>query len=286
MTPARLLEQFNTVKTLPHVAIRLIKLISDENSSIREFEEIIKMDPTLVLRLLRTVNSSYYGLHQKVDSISRAVVFVGMKNLRNMVVTEALKDVFEENAHNHIFSKSRLWLHCVAVSVCSQMIAERIFTQNSEDVFLCGILHDVGMIVENQVANDLFIKTCKAHEPGSRSFTEIEKEVIGTDHAAVGRLLARNWKLPVEIQEGIWKHHREMESVSPTSITGIIQMAEYIVSRLNYAAMPGMDAKLSPPLRVHISDNILEYKTLIQDIPGEMSNARDIYAFGGDKQHG
>ena len=141
MSEARiLLKKFNTTKTLSPVAVRLTQLISNENSTIREFETVIKMDPTLVMRLLKLVNSPFFGLSRKVDSISRAVVVVGTKNLRNMVVTVALKNVFSQTSPEDIFSRTRLSLHCAAVGVCSQMISERIFGQKGEDVFLCSIL--------------------------------------------------------------------------------------------------------------------------------------------------
>ena len=276
-TAQALLKKFTNVKTLPHVGIRLSKLISDENSTMQEFEKLIKMDPTLVLRLLRTVNSAYYGLRQKVDNISRAVIFIGMKNLRNMVVTDALKDIFRPSANEDVFSRRLLWLHCAAVAICSQMISERIFSQKGEDAFLCGILHDIGMIVEDQVAQDLLIQVCKIYEPESKPITDYEREIIGTDHCAVGYLLARDWRLPVEVQEGIKQHHKALEKVSPSSITGIIQIAEYFVSKLNYTAIPGMDTMLSPPLVAHVRDNVEEYKVLIKDLPDEMSKAKDLY---------
>ncbi len=278
MTKAHsLLKKFNNLKTLPHVAIRLSRLISDENSSIKEFEEIIRMDPSLVVRLLRVVNSPYYGLRQKVDDIDRAVVFVGMKNLHNLVVVEALKDVFMESPHEDIFSRKMLWLHCAAVSICGKMIAERIVEQKGEDVFLCGILHDIGMIVEDQVAQDLFLQTCKTYEPESGQITKYEREIIGTDHCAIGYELARDWKLSYEIQEGIKNHHKTLKDVSPSSVTGIIQIAEYIVSRSGYPAIPGMKGMLSPPLTTHIQNNPEEYKTLARNLPDEMSKARDLY---------
>ena len=272
-----LLKKFNNSKTLPHVAIRLSRLISDENSSIREFEEIIKMDPSLIVRLLRVVNSPYYGLRQKVDSIARAVVFIGMKNLHNLVVVEALKNVFKESPHEDIFSRRILWLHCAAVSICGKMISERIFEQKGEDVFLCGILHDIGMIVEDQVAQDLFLQACKTYEPESGQITKYEREVIGTDHCAIGYELARDWKLLPGIQEGIKNHHKMLEDVSPSSITGIIQIAEYIVSLSGYPAIPGMKGMLSPPLTTHIKNKSEEYKTLARDLPDEMLKARDLY---------
>lgn len=276
-TARTLLNKFKNEKTLPHVAIRLSKLISDENSSMQEFQKIIKMDPTLVLRLLRLVNSSYYGLRQKVDSISRAVIFVGMKNLRNMVVTEALKDIFAKRSNDDGFSRRRLWLHCAAVSVCSQMISERIFEQEGEDAYLCGILHDIGMIVEDQVEQDLFFQVCKTYEPETKTIIDYEREIIGTDHCRIGYLLARDWKLPVEVQEGIKQHHKTLENLLPSSIAGIIQIAEYIVSKMNYTAIPGMNGVLSPALATHIHENIEEYKVLIKDLPDEMSKAKDLY---------
>jgi putative nucleotidyltransferase with HDIG domain len=278
MTTAQsLLKKFKKFKTLPHLAIHLSQLISNEYSTVYQLEEVIRLDPTLVLRLMRLVNSSYYGLQQKVDSISRAVIFVGMKNLRNMIVIEALKDIFKNSPDEQIFSRRQLWLHCAAVSICSQMISERIFGINGEDAFLCGILHDVGMIVEDQAEHDLFCRACKAYKTEAGTFTEHEKEIIGTDHCTVGYLLSRDWKLPPEVQQGIKQHHSISENISSSRLIGIIQLAEYIVGKLGYEALPGMHGILSPPLIRHIHDNVEEYKTLTKDLPEELSKARELY---------
>jgi len=277
-TAQALLRKFVNMKTLPHVAIRLTKLISDENSTMREFERLIKMDPTLVLRLLRVVNSAYYGLRKKINSISRAVSFVGMKNLRNMIVTTALKEVFAKSPYDEdIFSRAHLWLHCATVSICSQMISERIFRQAGDDAYLCGILHDIGMIVEDQVAQDLFLQTCKAYAPDTKPFTEYEREVIGANHCEIGYLLACEWNLPVEVREGINNHHNTEDEIPPSSIAGIIRIADYIASKLNYTAIPGMKAMLSPDLTAYLRDNIEEYKVLVKDLPDEMSKAKELY---------
>lgn len=276
-TAERLLKKFNTAKTLPHIAIKITKMISDEKSTMRDFEKMIKMDPTLVLRVLRNANSPYYGLRQKVNSISRAVVVIGINNLRNMIVTEGLKEIFKENNKKNAFSRNRLWLHCAAVSICSQMIMERIFGFNGEDAFLCGILHDIGMIVEDQTETDLFSQIYNACDDNSRPITDYEKEILGTDHCQIGYLLAKEWQLPIEVQEGIQQHHKILDHVSPSSLTGVIQLSEYIVSQLDYSAIPGINANLSLPLATHIRDNVKEYKALVRDLPNEMSKAKDLY---------
>lgn len=276
-TAEEMLKKFNDTKTLPHVALRLAQLISNENTRISEFEKMIKMDPTLVVRLLRVVNSPYYGLRRKVDSISRAVVVIGMKSLRNIVVTTGIKEVFAKGPHEEIFSRAQLWLHCAAVGICSQMISERIFGRAGDDAYLCGILHDIGIIVEDQVAQDLFVQVCQNYTPNAKPFVKYEKETIGTDHCEIGYLLALQWNLPADVQDGIKDHHKTEGEILPSSLTGIVQTADYIVSRLNYKAIPEMQLNLSKDLGIYIRDNMEEFKAMTKDLPDELLKAKELY---------
>lgn len=272
-----LLTRFNNIKTLPHVAIRLSKMIAEDTSSIEDFEAVIRVDPTLVVRLLRVVNSAYYGLRKKVSSISEALVFIGIESLRNMVMVEALKSIFALNKENALFSPEKLWLHSATVGLCSQMICERIFGKSGENVFLCGILHDVGIIVEHQAEPDLFQQVCQRLHDEPASVTDHETRIIGTNHSKIGTKLAEEWNTPAEVQNGIFNHHRIVTDISPASISGIIQMAEYFAGRLERPALPGMRPTLAPTLTDHIKNNIQEYRTLSKDLPGELIKAKEIY---------
>ncbi|MBF0102188.1 MAG: HDOD domain-containing protein [Desulfobacterales bacterium] len=277
-----LLKNFKNLKTLPHIGLQLTALLSDDNTTIHQIEELIRLDPTLILRLLRLVNSPYYGLREKVTSISQAIVFIGMKNLRNMVVVEALRDIYKNSVENQIFSRTKLWMHCAVVSISSQMISERVFNKKGEDAFLCGILHDIGMIVEDQIVPNMFIKVCESYNPKLMNIIDVEKEIIGTDHAAVGNILAIDWKLPVVVQDGIKNHHKVTQSLNPESIEGIIQISEYLSAKLNYTAIKAQSVTLSPPLVVHMGKSISEYKTIMKDLPDEIKKAKDIYQFEQD----
>jgi HD-like signal output (HDOD) protein len=276
-SPKKFIKQFSKIKTLPNVVTKLSTLIADENSTIKDFEEVIRMDPTLVVRLLRLVNSPFYGLTVHIDSISRAVAFIGVKNLHNMAVTDALKDIFKEERGQTVFSRKQLWLHCAAVGVCSKMIAERIFATNDEDAYLCGILHDFGLIVEEQVANEDFLKVCAACQPGD-DITHYEQEYLGTDHCEIGYAMTLDWNMPLAIQEAIRDHHTLSDQTNPEELTGIIQMAEYITSQLGYSALPGKTVRLSRPLVEHMQTNMEEYQVVIDDFPEEMAKAHDLYA--------
>lgn len=272
----KFIRRFKDVKTLPHVVTSLSGLISNENSTMKDFEDVIKMDPTLVVRLLRLVNSPFYGLSARVDSISRAVAYLGMKNLHNMAVTDALKGIFHESVRSNVFSREKLWLHCAAVSICAKMIAERIFGTNGDDAYLCGILHDFGIIVESQVEPEKFSAACEACEKSGK-ITEHEREHLGTDHCEIGYLLTVDWKMPENIQIAIRDHHLPSGDYLPESLTGILQIAEYITGQLGHTALKDVTAELPDHLVNHMQENMDEYKVLIEDLPEEMSNAQDLY---------
>jgi putative nucleotidyltransferase with HDIG domain len=278
----QLLRKFTNLKTLPHVAIRLSALLSEEKTHIQEFEEVIKLDPVLVTRILRVANSAFFGLREKVSSISRALVFIGTKNLRNMVATEAIKDILHCRSDEDAFSRKNLWLHCAAVSILAQMISERVFGRRGEDAYLCGILHDIGLIIEDQTVPELFASACKALagkslSVASKPLTEIEKEVIGTDHCAVGFLLSEDWKLNEDVKKGIRDHHLISEELQPNSMTGLIQLAEFFACNLNYPALPAMKGGLSPSLVRYVEENPEEFRVLLSEIPGQMAKAKELY---------
>lgn len=277
LTLEELADNFNSIKTLPHVAIRLTKMISANVGTSAEYEKIIRYDPILVMRLFKLVNSAIFSLREKVESINEAMVYIGLDNLRNMVVVEALKDIFKDNIDGAFFSRKKLWLHCVSMAICAKMIAERVFGEKGEDAFLCGLLHDIGIIIEDQAAPELFTEMLKNYDR-SMPFIEHEKIVIGVNHCETGFWLSRDWKLPAHVQFGIRDHHFVKDLSDPSCLTGIIQLAELLVTRLGYTALSEMDEDLSESLLLHMRKNIAEYKSIMQDLPKEMKKAKYIYA--------
>ncbi len=270
------IEKFADIHPLPHVVTTVTRLINNPESTMKDFEEVIKMDPVLVSRLLRLINSPYYGLVQTVDSIGRAVAFLGMKNLHNLVVTDALKNIFVGPEMHAVFSKKKLWIHCAAVSICSKMVAERIFGINGDDAFLCGILHDFGLLVEEQVQQADFHRICSSCTT-STVLLQMEQEAFATDHCQISALMTRDWNMPKSIQEAIRDHHLITNDIVPSSLTGIIQLAEYITSQLQLSTLPDVQMEISPPLMEHLQDNIDEYTVLMEDLPEEMDKAQAIY---------
>lgn len=272
----KLIEKFTDVHPLPDVITTVTRLVNDPDSTMKDFEKVIKIDPILVSRLLRLVNSPYYGLIQPVDSISRAVALLGMKNLHNLIVTDALKNIFAAPEIDSIFSKKKLWVHSAAVSICSKMVAERIFGINGDDAFLGGILHDFGLLVEEQIRQVDFHRICASIKSTS-SLLEMEQQAFATDHCEICYLMTLDWNMPVVIQNAIRDHHLISEDIEPSSLTGIIQISEYITGQLELSTLPDVKMVISPPLIKHLQDNMDEYTILIEDLPEEMDKAQTIY---------
>lgn len=274
----QLIEKFKKIKTLPHIVTRLVQLVNDEDSTLQDFEEVIRLDPALVARLLILVNSSYFGLTRKVDSISRAVALLGMKNLHNIAVTDAIQGMLRSNSGSTEFSPQQLWLHSAASGICCKMIAERIFTINGDDAYLCGILHDIGLIVEMVGDQETFLRLIDQVTPDGPAITEVEHQLFDTDHGQIGYILAKEWRIPDAIADAIRDHHLKNGEIEPKSPTGILQMSEYIIQQLNFPAIKqGLPLSLPSPLAAHIQANVEEYKVLAEDLPEELEKTQKMY---------
>jgi len=269
------------MKTLPHVAIRVAQMVKSESATMQEFEEIIRLDPVLVTRLLRLVNSPYFGLINQVSSISKAIVFIGMKHLRNLVAVEGLRKLYRDNGKvsEGIFSRKNLWIHSATVAVLAQMIARRIFGEDGEDVFLAAIMHDIGLIIEDQLVGQDLRQVFSEYLTNDQAqpITAFEDAIIGTNHAKVGRLLAADWHLPDEVIEAIRFHHNSDKKFPIPSVVGILQLAEFMACKMKYGVVRGRCDPLPAYLTEHLKSNMTDYKVLLKGLPAEMAKARELY---------
>lgn len=269
--------RYSRVNTFPHVVAKLTLLINDPYSSMREFEKIIEMDPVLVSRVLQLVNSSAFSLMHKVNSIGRAVAFLGMQNLHNLAVTDTLHAFFNpKQVPEGEFSAAKLWQHSVAVAITSKTIAEKVFGIEGERAYLAGILHDFGIIVEHQIAEEKFTQLCK-NCSGSTILVAREKALLHTDHTKIGELLSVNWNMPKEISLTIKKHHRCSGVVEPSSLHGILQISEYICDYLDQSAFPNYKINISPNLLEHIEENAGEYEVIMDELPELFTAIQELY---------
>jgi putative nucleotidyltransferase with HDIG domain len=203
---AQTCRRIQEISTLPHVALRVTEVANNPDTGAREVKEVMESDVALSTRILRCVNSSAYAMRTKITNLQQAIAYLGIKQIRNLAMTASVSSLFKTDEKIGPYNRSLLWRHLVAVGVCGRLIAMRVRMANFEDVFLAGLLHDIGIILEDQHAHDEFVATIQSLEEG-RELSEIEQQHLGFDHTKLGESIAKEWKLPNGVIDSIRYHH-------------------------------------------------------------------------------
>lgn len=235
-------EEDEIVYSLPTIYIELQKALRDPNQTFQNLGDIIGFDTALSARLLKIVNSPFYGFTSKIDTISHAISIIGRNQLTDLALATLVIYQFE-GIPNKMFNMEKFWRHSVACGVAARSIADFRGEKNAERFYLAGILHDIGRLVlykkEPDLSRDAFNRSKERQEKIFLS----EQELMGFDHATVGRELLKAWKLPPRLVEAVGCHHQPQNAKEFPIDAAIIHTADYIVQVMDM----GSDAEFSEP---------------------------------------
>jgi HD-like signal output (HDOD) protein len=200
------LESIETLPTLP-VVVQQINTLMARQANMSQIATVIARDQAIAGRVIRLVNSAFFGLRGRVSSIQQAIVMLGLNTVRNIVTGVAIVKTFRESGGPTGFDHEQFWLHCFASAMGAKAIAVRLGKDEPEDFFLAGLLHDSGILVLDQFFHDAFMETIQcAHEESLASF-EAEKKILGITHCDVGAFLLKRWKVPESLIHAARFHH-------------------------------------------------------------------------------
>lgn len=225
-----LLEKIEDIPTLPMVANKVTELINDPNSSSSDIAEVLKKDQVLTAKVLKLINSPYYGIPGGVADVQRALAFLGFNTLAQLVLSISIFSLFQEKEQSK-FSLYDFWKHALATAVASEQIAKKIDYPHPEECFTCGLLHDIGKIVLYQISNQDFMKIVKYAEENEISFVEAENKLAVPPHGYMGEYIAQKWRLPMVIRMCIRYHHFDVSKMD--SILENMKPAVHIVRLAN-----------------------------------------------------
>jgi HD-like signal output (HDOD) protein len=154
----QLIRQIDEISTLPYIAMRIIEAVNDVNTVASDIKQVMEGDPALSARILRCVNSSAYGLSTKITNLQQAITYLGLKQIRNLAMVVSVSNMFNKKECIGPYLRSNLWKHLVGVGICARLISMRLGYPNFEDCFLAGLLHDIGIILEDQYVHKHFVK--------------------------------------------------------------------------------------------------------------------------------
>jgi len=198
--------RIDEVSTLPHIALQVIEVANEPSSSAADLKEVIEGDAALCARILRCVNSSAYGTRTKVTNLQQAIAYLGLKQVRNLAITASVSELFKKEEAVGSYLRSQLWQHLVSVGICARLIAMRREFENFEDMFLAGLLHDIGIVFEDQYVHEPFREVIEGLDD-DKTLAMVELECLGFAHTVLGARVAKTWKFTDSVTDAIHHHH-------------------------------------------------------------------------------
>ncbi|HOC90881.1 MAG TPA: HDOD domain-containing protein [bacterium] len=232
-TRNRIVDKIRDLPTLPSTVAQIISVTNDPEASVEDLKKIIEADQVVAGRILRAVNSAYYGFPRQVDTLSKAIVILGFNNVRSIALSVSIMELFPMKSPNS-FSYNQLWAHAVGVAHCARSIARVFNPRQTEQYFVAGLLHDIGLVAMNQCFPDDFINCYNSAIKQKRPLFEVEVERFEFDHADVSQFVADRWLLPSTLSTAIGLHHRPHEANDNDKIVYAIHTADIICKTMAF----------------------------------------------------
>ena len=194
------------IASIRTVASGLIRLLEDPAATMRQFTDIIELDPPLTGKILARSNSVSCYSNRTIDDIEQAVLWIGLNNLKELALHQKVCEVFIGGKELHGYSRLKLWKHSVAVAFFAKTLFRREFGDPGGLAYSTGLLHDIGLIAIDQLLPGQFNAILTAVHENGGDITCIEQEILGFDHGLVGQALALDWELSRDMAACIGLH--------------------------------------------------------------------------------
>ena len=248
------LSEIKDLPTLPVIAMELNSMLQDTKSSADNVSSIIEKDQAIATKVLKLINSAFFGVRSQVTNINDAVVLLGFNSIRNIVLSVSVIKAFSKSSAGDKFDISDFWKHSIAVAITSKYISGNSGIGEPEDCFTGGLLHDIGKIILAQYFTDLFFQIINDMDTENLPFSKAEKKYTGgMGHAKIGAFLTEKWKFPLNLTETIKQHHSVIDTMS--DLGTVVHTADIIVNiqSINASLMTVEQKKASMPVINHKS---------------------------------
>ncbi|MFH2055254.1 MAG: HDOD domain-containing protein [bacterium] len=241
------------LSTLPETMAEIVRVCQAPEISLTQLANTVQRDPALVARVLKVANSPYYKRSQEIGSITQAVSTMGANQVKALALSLSIHE-FTSRIGNSIDHRE-FWRHSLCVACTAETIARKIKSPHIEEAFVLGCLHDLGMIVLDQLFAENYAKVCKTLSE-ERDILSAERAILGTDHTVAGAMLAEMWSFPPLYAEAIGKHHdilRKADAKRP-QIVRILNLADRLATFTIEGSMSSKDNDL--PSRATLGDSL------------------------------
>lgn len=227
----KVIGNIRNLPTPPIVFEQIQKVLNNPDTSVGDVASILSEDPAMSVKVLKLTNSAFYGLQREIDSVKHAVMIIGLEAVRNLVLSASVLNMFKANEGNKEYHET-FWRHSLSAAFACRLVAKNfrrgeIF--NPDPAFSTGLIHDIGKMIICCFMQDEHEKIVAAMaENPDKSEYQIESQILGFDHAQLGRELALNWKLPDRMADAIGFHHNPTAPNDSEDFAYLISLGDYV----------------------------------------------------------
>lgn len=252
LQPKDLLANEVRLASLPNIFTRIVEVINSPRSSAAHIAEVISKDVSLSAKLLRLVNSPFYGFPNKIDTLSRAVAIVGSNHLTNLALGISVITLFKD-IPPELLNMEQYWRHSVYCGILARLLAGHMRVQNEERYFVAGLLHDLGRLLLLKNAPEHACAVLAQTGPRSGPAWAMERKILGFDHSQVGSMLLETWNFPIELRLAVAGHHSpSLGNMTPEAC--VVHVANVAAHALQAEIGGALD--LTPPFHVRAWDTL------------------------------
>ncbi len=202
----KVVERIKDLPTLPAVVSKIIEIVDNPSTSATDLNKAISMDQALSARVLKLVNSAFYGFPKRIETLTQAIVILGFNTVRSLALSISMVDFFTGSGTRSYLNYTEFWKHSIATSILARLIAKKGYSSISEETFIAGLLHDIGILVLDQFLHGEYEAVFKTMQEENISLFKAETR-FGITHCDVGKMLATKWNLPDPLLYAVAYHH-------------------------------------------------------------------------------
>jgi HD-like signal output (HDOD) protein len=259
---------------------KVLEICNRPDAAASDLNRVISYDPVLTGQLIRLINSAYYGLPNRVTSLTRAIIMLGINTVKNMVLSTSVLARFKKRLNVSALSIDDFWQHSLGVAVIAKAIAKRLKVpvDEQEEYFVAGLMHDLGKIPLINCYPDLYKQALNRAKDSQLALLQAENAAIGIDHCQVGYLIGAKWKLVDRVQAAILAHHEPAADLhnSDFHIWCITSVANQLAKLFSIGSSgdADIDVKLAGSLAEYIGIDFNALSQMKSNIEVEIEKAK------------
>jgi len=231
--------------TIPIVATKVLQLLDDPDVSVEEVADLMLSDQVMTARVMKLINSPVYKPAQEITSLKRALVYLGLRHVRELALTTSVINAFDGTSG--ALELNAFWEHSFGVGMVSKIIAQKVGYQDLEKAYIAGIIHDLGEVFLSNFLRDPFLEVLEYIKLHPVKLVDAEAELLGTTHCEIGLCMARKWNFPDAYCDVIAHHHAPGKATVDPILCAIVNLSDLFctVRELNYGGREWISFNLS-----------------------------------------